>query len=134
MSFPCHDAIEPGARSLHPSGMVDQMQLLESSVPSNGKKYGSVGEGGESECKTALMSEHFSPQKGGARSNPNERMLIPSYVHMTQPSEPSRSPLKVRDRAVLCSITNLDIGGPATTIPMPRCFRGLSWCSGAYLS
>jgi len=36
-----------------------------------------------------------SPQKNGSRSNPNERMLIPSYIPMTQPSEPPRSPSKV---------------------------------------
>ena len=120
MSIPCHDAIEPGARSLHPPRMVDPEQLpVESSVPGN-DKYGSAGDGGKSECTSALMSEHFSPQKGGARSNPNERMLIPSYVHMTQPSEPSRSPFKVRDSTTSCRFTNLDSAGPATTIPIPR--------------
>lgn len=44
----------------------------------------------------------LSPQRGGSRSNPNQRMLIPSYITMTQPSEPPRSPFKVQ---VMSAIT-----------------------------
>ena len=47
----------------------------------------------------------LSPQRGGSRSNPNQRMLIPSYITMTQPSEPPRSPFKVQ---VMSTITSAE--------------------------
>ena len=49
-------------------------------------------------CDVSASTGTASPQRSGARSNPSERMLIPSYIPMTQPSESQthRSPLKVR--------------------------------------
>jgi hypothetical protein len=110
MSLPLHGIVQPGAcAALSPRHDQAQLPVDLNQVTAKNHCFGEgeAGIGSESEphqdalaeirsgCKSGLMSEHFSPQKGGARSNPNERMLIPSYVHMTQPSEPTRSPSKV---------------------------------------
>ena len=64
-----------------------------------------------------------TPQKGGSRSNPSDRILIASYIPMTQPSEPPRSPFKVHTpltlpQRVLCAPTSpMQCGGPVLSDP-----------------
>ena len=53
------------------------------------------GKDAEGDSHGAARALQASPHKGGSRSNPSERMLIASYIPMTQPSEPPRSPFKV---------------------------------------
>jgi len=77
------------------TGLPNEINLLAADFKDSGERGGEVGAGAGDKHSSAGMLGHFSPQKAGSRSNPNERMLIPSYVHMTQPSEPTRSPSKV---------------------------------------
>jgi len=75
--------------------LPNEINLLAADFKDSGERGGEVGARAGDKHSSAGMLGHFSPQKAGSRSNPNERMLIPSYVHMTQPSEPTRSPSKV---------------------------------------
>lgn len=102
------------------------------SEPEDGGAYGvakeALGKDTAGESHGAARALQASPHKGGSRSNPSERMLIASYIPMTQPSEPPRSPFKVHTppppaARALCACRALLHGGPlfwARPVHLPR--------------
>jgi len=89
---------------------------MERSEPEDSRAYGIAmearGKDEEVESHGAARALQASPHKGGSRSNPSERMLIASYIPMTQPSEPPRSPFKVHTTSCRNTCAVL-LSGPA---------------------
>jgi hypothetical protein len=100
----------------HSSLCVRVGRYMERSEPEDRGAHGVAmedrGQNEEGESHGAARTLQASPHKGGSRSNPSERMLIASYIPMTQPSEPPRSPFKVQTTSS-CSTCAVLLSGPA---------------------